>query len=409
MVLGRGIRVLTLTWEFPPFLAGGLGMACYGLVRALLELEVQVILVLPSEKPLFFELTEVSQADSLPAVILDRGAWKPYGIEQHGAAVDALEFFGLLRNPIPYETGGTDRLTPVMYRSQIESLLQHVEFDLIHAHDWLTYEAGLHAHIASGKPLLCHVHSTEYDRACGGGGDERIRRLERVGLETADLVIAVSRYTADRVCRLYGIDPGRIRVVHNAYHLGGRHGRSPGTPMFEEPVVLFMGRMTCQKGPDIFLEVARRVLDRIPEVRFIMAGVGDLLHELVHRAARYGMENRVLFTGFLNRDEVSRVLSMSDILLAPSVSDPFNITVLEAMSRGLAAVVSSRSGVTEVVRHLVRVDFWDVSGMAKCIVTLLKNEAKLTGLRESARKEAGGITWNTAARKVRALYGELLC
>jgi len=403
MPRAASFRVLTLTWEFPPLIAGGLGMACYGLVRAMLEMGVQVVLVLPSRKPVFFELSDVSHADQLDPAILDPDLKRGYGMARFGNTLDRFRFLEVLCPPVAYSPGA---LTPGMYRSQIESILPHVDFDVIHAHDWLTYEAGLYGKGVTGKPLVCHVHSTEYDRACGAG-DQRIHQVERMGLETADRVVTVSRFTADRVRDCYSIDPGRIRVVHNAYFM--EYPEPSRGRLFREPVVLFMGRMTCQKGPDIFLEVARRVLIRHRMVRFLMAGEGDMMDRLVHRSAHSSLGNRVLFTGFLNREGVSRILAVSDILLAPSITDPFNITVLEAMSRGLVAVVSRRSGVTEVVRHILTADYWDVEDMAGMILSLLKNPGKRRRMGELAKQEAERIHWHDRALKMRELYGELVC
>ncbi len=381
---GKQLRVLILTWEFPPNIVGGLGMACYGMVRALLEIGVEVTLVLPGERPGFFEMKHAQDADLPYPTVLNGDTEKRYRDD-------------------PYHP---DDLTPPRYRSLVEQVIPHLDFDVIHAHDWLTFEAGLYAKEVTGKPLLCHVHSTEYDRACCSG-NERIHQYERVGLEMADRVIAVSRYTADGIRENYGIDPGRIQVIHNAYSL--RKPKSVSGRLFREPVVLFMGRITCQKGPDLFLEIARRVISRFPELRFLIAGDGDMKNSLLHRAAYYGMQNRVLFTGFLNRDEVAGILAISDILVAPSISDPFNITVLAAMSSGLAVVVSRRSGVTEVVRRIIVVDHWDVYGISDQIVSLLKNPAQLKRLGREGMAEVKRIRWHDAARQLKEIYGELVC
>lgn len=428
----KPLKVLFLTWEFPPIITGGLGMACYGMVRALLEQGVEIVLVLPTEKPCFFEMKRLEDADLLPCsvykeasgewhsaksiedmeewhstkFVVDMEAWSGAETLVHAkewpgkeTLLDTNEWHRL--NPYQFNV-----FSPSRYRALVEAIIPHVDFDVIHAHDWLTFEAGLYAKEVSGRPLVCHVHSTEYDRACGQG-NERIHQFERIGLELADRVIAVSRFTASAVRDRYGIHPNMIRVVHNAYIL--EESESSTERLFDEPVVLFMGRMTCQKGPGIFLEVARRVLSRFPGVRFIMAGKGDMLHNLIHRSAYYGMKNRIIFTGFLNRAEVDTVLSISDIFIAPSVSDPFNITVLEAMSRGLAVLVSRQSGVTEVVRHVLTADHWDVDAMSHQIVSLLKNPARIKRLSHQGKAEAEQNSWHDPALKLKEVYGELLC
>lgn len=414
------LKVLFLTWEFPPLITGGLGMACYGMVRALLEQGVEIVLVLPAEKPCFFEMKRLEDADLLPGSVYeeDSGEWHSaksivdmeewhstkfvMDMEARSGAETLLDANEWHRKN-PYQSNA---LSPSRYRALIEVVIPHVDFDIIHAHDWLTFEAGLCTKEVTGRPLVCHVHSTEYDRACGQG-NERIHQFERIGLELADRIIAVSRFTASAVHDYYGIHPNMIWVIHNAYFL--EESESSIERLFDEPVVLFMGRMTCQKGPDIFLEVARRVLSRFPGVRFIMAGKGDMLHNLIHRSAYYGMKNRIIFTGFLNRAEVDTVLSISDILIAPSVSDPFNITVLEAMRRGLAVLVSRQSGVTEVIRHVLTADHWDADVMSHQIVSLLKNPARIKRLSAQGKAEAEQISWYDAALKLKEVYGELLC
>ena len=399
--------MLFLTWEFPPLIAGGLGMACYGMVRALLDQGVEVALVLPGDKPCIIEMKRKEHADLLPCRVYDEESGEWYEdlsmgcmeARQRGKCKAAMQV-GFSPNPYTSDIASLFR-----FRKNIEKVIPHVDFDIIHAHDWLTFEAGLYAKGVTGRPLVCHVHSIEYDRACGRG-NERIHGFEEIGLALADRVVTVSRFTAAAVHGHYGIHPDRIRVVHNGYFL--EESEPSCEKMFNEPVVLFMGRMTCQKGPDIFLEIARRVLSSYPEVRFVMAGHGDMLHNLIHRSAYFGMKNRVLFTGFLNRDEVHRVLCVSDIFVAPSVSDPFNITVLEAMSRGLAVLVSRQSGVTEAVHHVVTADYWNVSGMSRQIVSLLKNPARIRQLSVQGKAEADRVSWDDAAVKLKKLYGELL-
>jgi len=377
------VKVLFLTWEFPPRITGGLGTACWGMVRGLLELGVEIFLVLPDSEPCGFYLKRPEDID-LPI----------HAMDVHEA--------GRKREGGPYRS---DPLSNVRYRELVESVIVSLDFDIVHAHDWLTYEGGLHAKEAAGKPLVCHVHSTEFDRSCGRQ-DERIEEYERIGLSLADRVVAVSRFTAEAIRSRYGVAPEKIRVVHNGFLL--EDTPSPAARPSDEPVVLFMGRMTCQKGPDIFLEVARGVLGRFPGVRFIMAGEGDMTERLMRRVSRYGIKDRVTFTGFLEREDVARVLSTSDVLVAPSVSDPFNITVLEAMSRGLAVLVSRQSGVIEAVRHVLTEDYWNVDGMIRRVVSLLKDPEEMTHLGRLGKAEVRGISWRDRAFELTEVYAELL-
>ena len=399
------MKVLFITWEFPPFIAGGLGMACYGMVRALLDRGVEVALVLPGEKPCVVEMTRREHADLLPLTVYDEesGEWRTDGQGEAWHCERRLT----TPQPRPYCDPYTMPINShLRLREIVEKVASHVDFDVIHAHDWFAFEAGLHARGVTGRPLVCHVHSTEYDRACGRGND-RIHELERIGLTLADRVVAVSRFMASAVHDYYDVRPDMIRVVHNAYYL--EEPEPAQEKLFSGPVVLFMGRMTCQKGPDIFLEMARTVLSSYPDLRFVMAGKGDMLYNLIRRTACYKMRNRVLFTGFLSRIDVHELLSLSDIFVAPSVSDPFNITVLEAMSRGLAVLVSRQSGVTEVVHHVLTTDYWNVKDMSSQILSLLRNPARVGKLGEQGRAEAAGLCWDNAASKLIDVYRELIC
>jgi glycosyltransferase involved in cell wall biosynthesis len=399
-----GVKVLFLTWEFPPFIEGGLGMACYGMVRGLLAQGIEVALLIPAERPCIIEMKRKEHIDLLPCRMWDELAGKWRKTDAHG----------ILQRQVQESTGDAilsqnsyalSDAAPRWFRERLENVISLVDFDVIHAHDWMTFEAGLHARGISGKPLVCHVHSTEYDRACGRG-NEHIHAYERIGLVMADRVVTVSQFTADTLQQHYGTPPDRIQVIHNAYHL--EKSTSGPHRFFNEPVVLFMGRMTCQKGPDIFLEITRSVLSHYGDVRFVMAGRGDLLYNLIHRAAYYGMKNNLLFTGFLNRAHVHAMLSISDIFVAPSVSDPFNITVLEAMSSGLSVLVSRQSGVTEVVRHVLTADYWDVDAISRIILSLLRNPERCRTLAEKGRAEAQRLSWECVAAELIEVYRELL-
>jgi glycosyltransferase involved in cell wall biosynthesis len=251
-----------------------------------------------------------------------------------------------------------------------------------------------------------HIHATEFDRA-GGPGDERVHKLEYLGLTTADRVLAVSRYTMEMVVNRYRADPARVRVVHNAFNAAAAgDGRRR---LFRGPTVLFLGRITLQKGPDYFLDVARRVLARQPETRFIMAGSGDLMNRMVHHAAYHRLHQHFLFTGFLNQDQVNRIFDATDIFVMPSISEPFGIVPLEAMARGAVAIISKQSGVAEVLKNAYQVDFWDIDEMVDTICRLIDNPAELEKMAAAGQAEVAAIQWDDAAEKIIAAYREVTC
>jgi len=416
--------VLMLSWEFPPFITGGLGMACYGLVKSLLKLGVRIFLVLPAEARLYFCLEKPEDADILPQIFINNE--KPE--KQFTTVEQRLAYYGVSRVTGVYAYGAGKRslrkralpesadirnwvyedmfLQMNRYTARTLEIARQLPFDLIHAHDWFTFPAALALRSLTGKPLLCHMHSTEFDRA-GENGDPRIYGIEKDALAQSDRVIAVSKYTSSVIERRYEADPVKIRIIHNAYSM--KKSKVSGRRIFKDPVVLFLGRITRQKGPEYFLSTAKRVIDMLPNVRFVMAGEGDMEKELIHLSAGYGLGTRFLFTGFLRRDEVSMILSTSDIIVMPSVSEPFGIAPLEAMSYGLAAVVAKQSGVAEIVQNAIKVDFWDVDRMAAEIVDLLKNPAKMRRIGELCAKEVQRIGWDEAAHRMIGVYEELIC
>jgi glycogen(starch) synthase len=416
--------VLMLSWEFPPFITGGLGMACYGLVRSLLKLGVRIFLVLPAEARFYFCLEKPEDADLLPQIFINNeksekqfttveqrlayyGVSRVTGVYAYGAGKRSLRKRALsesaeLRNWVYEDTF----LQMNRYTARTLEIAWQLPFDLIHAHDWFTFPAALALRSLTGKPLLCHMHSTEFDRA-GENGDPRIYGIEKDALAQSDRVIAVSKYTSSVIEHRYNADPVKIRIIHNAYSM--KKSKVSERRIFKDPIVLFLGRITRQKGPEYFLSTAKRVIDMLPNVRFIMAGEGDMEKELIHLSADYGLGTRFLFTGFLHRDEVSMILSTSDIIVMPSVSEPFGIAPLEAMSYGLAAVVAKQSGVAEIVQNAIKVDFWDVDRMAAEIVGLLKNPAKMRRVGELCAKEVQRIGWDEAARRMIGVYEELIC
>jgi glycogen(starch) synthase len=291
------------------------------------------------------------------------------------------------------------------YAWAVAALAARESFDVVHAHDWMTYPAGVAAARASGRPFVAHVHASEFDRS-GERADTRIRAIESEGLSAAARVVCVSRYTADLVRRHYGVAPERLRTVHNAVEQPARSvARAARQP---ERLVLFLGRVTFQKGPEYFLEAAARVLRVEPDVRFVLCGSGDLLPRVVERAAELGVARRVRFTGFLGREEVERVFGMADVYVMPSVSEPFGIAPLEALSREVPVIVSRQSGVAEVLKSALKVDYWDVAEMANKILALLRYPALRRALEDEGRSELGTLRWEERGERLRDIYAELV-
>ncbi|HPW45206.1 MAG TPA: glycosyltransferase family 4 protein [bacterium] len=431
------MKVLMITWEFPPFIAGGLGMACYGIAKSLLSEGVEIDLILPTKEEVYFPLRKPDDADLLPLEFLDPARKKQLKIESYASLSEKLKLVGVSAYPESYLTPGFDFESFIEYvwsmnfrmeRSEVDRLrahlrgdepifrkvqelafrvLSHVQkmsFDVIHAHDWLTYPAGIAAKGLTGKPLVSHIHATEFDRA-GGVGDDRIHNIEYQGLNAADRVVSVSQYTASMIMNRYRIDNRKIRVVRNAYSVS-QNVENEKKRLFKDPLVLFLGRITLQKGPDYFVEVAERVLKRFPKVRFIMAGTGDMFSRMLKRSAVKRLGDRFLFSGFLNRDQVERILSATDMFVMPSVSEPFGIVPLEAMAFGSLAILSKQSGVSEVVENAFKVDFWDVDKTADIIVRMLENPDEMRRIAMAGKEEVLAIGWKKAAQELVSVYRE---
>jgi len=432
------VRVLFLTWEFPPLIAGGLGTACFGMVRALLELGIEVELVLPAVEQVYFPLRRPEDVLDLPIKLVRPNPEVSRRLEAAATIEERLELIGISSVPESYLTPGLSgrelwtslirHQTPSrdglisLVRENLEgdeplihkvqelaaraaSLANELQFDIIHAHDWLTFPAGVAVQEITGKPLVAHIHATEFDR-CGGPGDERIHQIEYAGLNAADLVIAVSRFTAEMVINRYRIEPKRIRVVHNAHSMPPTRVEDKRR-LFKSPLILFLGRITVQKGPDYFLELARKVLKRHPETRFVMAGAGDMMRKMIHRSASYRLKQRFLFTDFLNRRQVEEILKAADIFIMPSISEPFGIAPLEAMAYGVVAIISKQSGVAEVVRNAYQVDFWDTEKMADIVCYLLEHPEEREKTARAGQDEVFRIQWSESGQAIADIYREL--
>jgi glycosyltransferase involved in cell wall biosynthesis len=413
------MRVLMFGWEFPPQISGGLGVACEGLVRGLLQSGAEVALVLPRHpyrKPTgrLRIVESLAPPAAIPAPPQPRPPLKvrflstrlkPYpdaGIETAQGQTEA----GPPAVEAPSPNYGPNLATDVLrYAERAGEIARRERFDVIHAHDWMTFLAGLEARRVSGKPLVLHVHATESDRA-GTGGNPFVRDIERAGVNAADLVITVSRYTARRLGRDYGVPRRRIRVVHNAIDANSRPWEeSPGGP---EPLVLFAGRVTWQKGPDYFIDAAARVAREIPNVRFAVAGSGDRLPALRERVRALGLRRNIFFTGFLPQQELDRLYARADVYVMPSASEPFGLTALEALQHGTPVIVSRTAGVSEVVRNVLRVDFGNVEELASKILSVLLFPPLARLLSARGRREVLRLSWRESAQRVLEVYAEVL-
>jgi glycosyltransferase involved in cell wall biosynthesis len=290
----------------------------------------------------------------------------------------------------------------------VAEIARHHEFDVIHAHDWMTYPAGLAVAAMSGKPLVVHIHSTEFDRS-GTNVNQRVYDIERAGLHGAGRVICVSRFTRDIVMSRYGVPESKCRVVYNAITVNGEPIPSSVKSIEkDDKIVLFLGRITMQKGPEYFLAAAKKVLQVMDNVKFVMAGSGDMIRRMIELAAAMGIGHKVTFTGFLRGDDVDRIFKMADLYVMPSVSEPFGLAPLEALSHDVPVLISKQSGVSEVLTHALKVDFWDINEMANKIIAVLRHPPLQKTLREHGAFEVRKFAWSDAAKSCVDVYQEAL-
>jgi len=403
------MRILMFGWEFPPAISGGLGTACFGMTKALAQRGHRITFVMP----VLPEPGHQSHVTLVAASAFAETAGPPAGITVRPVESPLRPYMAppdygrleesLLASPGPY---GPDLFSELERYAQAAGLIaRRVPFDVIHAHEWLSVPAALRARSVSGRPVL-HVHALEFDRS-GGAADARIVAIERLGLLEADRVIAVSHFTKRAIVERYGIDPGKIRVVHNAVSRSEAARATGGSKPFSGKIVLFLGRITHQKGPGVFVEAAARVLRVLPDVTFVMAGSGDLMPQMIERVAELGLGSRFLFTGFLRGEEVERMYAASDLYVMPSVSEPFGIAPLEAMRSDVPVILSRQSGVAELLHHALQVDFRDVDDLAGKICAVLTYEALAREMVERSREELAGITWDRAARQIEEVYEQV--
>ena len=413
-------------WECPPHIAGGLGTACYGMTRGLARNDVEVTFVMPrasgDEDERFIRVVNASDVETVFGKVSADSA----------DIIDKMSFIHVDSNLVPYlspedyetyhdefvktgerrwETGdiwsqrytfsgkyGANLMEEVaryaIVAAQVAKDLEG-QFDVIHAHDWLTYFAGIAAKRVSGKPLVVHMHATSFDRSSSDNIDTRVYEIERAGMAAADRV------------EKYNIPAEKVVTVHNAVRFAEKENEAPERGV-KDKIVTFLGRITFQKGPDYFVEAAAKVLKRVPNVRFVMAGSGDMMNHVIRRVARLGIADRFHFTGFLRGEDVHKMFQLSDVYIMPSVSEPFGISPLEAMRANVPSIISKQSGVAEVLDYAVKVDYWDVDSMADAIYGLITYPALSKMFAQKGLEEVTNLKWNDAAKKIKAVYEDAI-
>jgi len=402
------MRVLMLGWEFPPIYSGGLGTACYGLTKGLSHHNVSVTFVMPTgpanvkgeyvnllvaDKIYKDKRIKIKQIETLLVPYLTSRAYdQEYALSMKKDGVSGILYGRNLFDEV------------YRYSERVKMIAMLEDFDVVHAHDWMTYQAGIKAKKVSGKPLILHIHATEFDRTGGHNLNQYVYDIERMGFHEADRIIAVSNYTKSMVVRHYGVSPEKVTVVHNAVEF--KEGPDYKIKKTDK-LVLFLGRITLQKGPDYFLEAAKRVLDRNPTIKFMFVGSGDMEPRMIERAAELGISKNVLFAGFLAGDDVNRAYHMADVYVMPSVSEPFGITPLEAMKSGTPVIISRQSGVSEVINHVLKVDFWDTEDIASKILALIHYKVLNNELKHHGLLEVKKFNWDIPAEKCLRVYEEV--
>ena len=429
------MRVLMYGWEFPPHISGGLGVACFEMTRALRDLGHEITFVVPRLKEgvdtashvrlvgmAQFATAEQSIVEAETQRFLEgieikaiESPLRPYLTDpEYQEIIERLE--KIHRERRGSEEGfhvtftgdyGSDLISEVVRYAQVAgAVAATIPHDVIHAHDWLTMLAGIEAHRVSGRPLVLHVHALEFDRS-GENVNQAVYDIERFGMKHADRVVAVSQLTKQTIISRYDIDPAKVEVVYNAVSSRSRQaGESRGAR--REKVVLFLGRITFQKGPDYFVEAAGKILKNRDDVRFVMAGSGDMAPRVIQRVAELRIGKRFHFTGFLTGAAVDRMYEESDIYVMPSVSEPFGISPLEAMCHDVPVIISKQSGVAEVLKHTLKVDFWDVGELANKINALLDHPSLRDELVRQGAREIENLKWGNAARRLTGIYEQLV-
>ena len=400
-------NVFMIGWEYPPHNSGGLGVACAGLTTALSQKKSNITFTLPYQHN--------KTVNHMQLLACHDPAWSEPGTTQtlqppflaysHTSAQSSSiteELDGFKLRALPHSE--LERKVNEYAIRVTAGALAGKDFGVIHAHDWMAFPAGMQLKQKTGKPLVTHVHSTEYDRAALSTGSHFITNTEFEGMQMADKVIAVSYYTKRLLIDRYGIDSHKVEVVYNGVDPLSSNPERTRSFASKRPVIAFMGRLTLQKGVEYFIAVARRVLEQIPDALFVVAGSGDMYHELLFKTAEAGVSASVLFSGFVRDTQKEKLLSRADVFLMPSVSEPFGLVAVEAAQRNIPVIVSTNAGASEVLPHAIAVDFWDVHKMADAVVSILSDETVASGITTGQQADIAKVTWDNAATRVQEVY-----
>ena len=427
------MRVLMFGWEFPPHISGGLGTACFGLTRGMSVIpNLDILFVVPraygdedqsrirvmGAGDVSLDLRKVKDhrfLNDLSYIEVNSNIVPYTSPEEYEALVNKAEASG--KRLVETSMGGKIRFTGKYGRNLFAEITNYAlvagelalkeNFDIIHSHDWLTYPAGIAAKRASGKPLVIHVHATDFDRS-GGKVNPTVFEIEKRGMDLADKIITVSNLTRNTVIEKYGIHPDKVVTVYNAVDPLSDQEKLQMKRGITDKVVTFLGRITLQKGPEYFVQAAHKVLQKMDNVRFVMAGSGEMLEKMIHWTASLGITDRFHFTGFLKGDDVFRMFSISDVYVMPSVSEPFGISPLEAMQSNVPSIISHQSGVAEILNYAFKVDFWDVDALADAIYGLLNYPSLSVMFKKYGVAEVNEMKWENSGKKVHSIYKEFV-
>lgn len=424
------MKVLMFGWEFPPFKSGGLGTACYGLTKALSQNGVDITFVIPKApydiKGDFVDLlvannfdliqnTENNSFSKLDVKYIDTIITPYMTFSQYDftkSKFDKKRIRQMIRvNPSTNKDDsvyGKNLYEEVMrYTEKAKLIAAYSDYDVINCHDWMTFRAGIKAKELSGKPLVCHIHATEFDRS-SGGVNQTVYDLEREGFEKADIIIANSNLTKNNVTNHYGIDPNKVKVVHLGIDQNEKEYKIENAKKIHDKVVLFLGRVTFQKGPDYFLKAAKEILRFEPDTKFIVAGDGDMLPDMINMACSLGISKHVSFSGFLKGKDVHKAFQMADVYVMPSVSEPFGLTPLESVKNGTPTVISYQSGISEVFNNTLKCNFWDIEKLTDKVVSILRYNALKDELIKNANNEVKHMGWETPSIKCKEIFDEAI-
>lgn len=409
------MKILMLGWEFPPFFAGGAGIVCSELTKALNQENQHVTFVMPngpeeelkkmnSQSDLFKIRTTWGSEKNKTTIKTVNTILKPYmGFEEYHHQYTKLKS---QNKHNPYGKNLAEEV--IRFADEIYNITKNIDFDVIHAHDWTTFLAGVKLKKLTGKPLIIHVHITEFDKTGGKGANQQIYEIEKAGMDIADRIIVVSNKIKERLIHSYQANESKLRVVHNA-----------ATPMNDiiyegthlkgtRKMVLFAGRVTMQKGPDYFIEAAIKALEYRKDILFVIAGTGDMLPELMNKVERHNLTEYFYFHGFYTRKEAEEIFSMADVFVMPSISEPFGVVPFEAQIKRTPTIISKQSGISEVLEHTLKVDFWDTTEIANKILAILEYKALHTELSKNGHQEATNANWLAPARKCIKIYQEVV-